>query len=175
MRRRELEHIIRAAGAVAAVDAVAVVGSQAILASHPDAPDELLASREADVYPIEKPHLADLIDGAIGEGSPFEEEFGYYAHGVGPETAVLPPGWAARTVEICNENTRGVRGVCLHAVDLAISKLAAGRDKDIEFVRGLLAHGYVSAAQIRENASGLDAPHRELVLARMRDRLGASP
>jgi hypothetical protein len=35
MRRRELEHIIRAAGAVAAVDAIAVVGSQAILRDAP--------------------------------------------------------------------------------------------------------------------------------------------
>ena len=32
-------------------------------------------------------HLADKIDGAIGEGSQFHQTYGYYAQGVGPETA----------------------------------------------------------------------------------------
>lgn len=45
---------------------------------------------EADVYPRNKPELADLIDGSIGEGSPFHTSFGYYAQGVGADTAVLP-------------------------------------------------------------------------------------
>ena len=36
---------------------------------------------------------ADLIDGSIGEGSPFHELYGYYAQGVGEETATLPAGW----------------------------------------------------------------------------------
>ena len=39
-----------------------------------------------------KPDMADLIDGCIGELSPFHQAFGYYAHGVGKETAGnLPP------------------------------------------------------------------------------------
>ncbi len=38
------------------------------------------------------PELAEKIEGALGEGSQFHETFGYYAQGVGPETAVLPSG-----------------------------------------------------------------------------------
>lgn len=93
MKRSDLEHIIRAAGAVAGVMDIVVVGSQAILGAHPDAQPDLLRSMEADVFPLRDPGKADLIDGSIGELSPFHEQFGYYAHGVSPDTARLPQGW----------------------------------------------------------------------------------
>ena len=90
MRRSELEHVIRAAGAIAGVREVVIIGSQAILGQHPDAPEELLTSIDVDIYPPDDLQRAALIDGSIGELSPFHEQFGYYAHGVGPETAQLP-------------------------------------------------------------------------------------
>lgn len=93
MRRHELEHLIRAAAAITNEDEIVVIGSQSILGAVPDAPAFLLQSMEADIYPLHHPELADLIDGAIRGLSPFEERFGYYAQGVGPETAVLPLGW----------------------------------------------------------------------------------
>jgi hypothetical protein len=94
VRRADLEHIIRATAQIADDDEVVIVGSQAILGQFPDAPPELLQSQDADVYPRNHPERADLVDGTIGELSPFHSTFGYYAHGVGPETAVLPDGWA---------------------------------------------------------------------------------
>lgn len=51
MRRAELEHIIRAASQVVGDDELIIVGSQAILGQFPDAPEEMLISREADIYP----------------------------------------------------------------------------------------------------------------------------
>ena len=97
-------------------------------------------SAEADTYPLDAPEKADLIDGSIGERSPFHETFGYYAHGVGPETAVLPTRWKSRCVPVQNANTHGVLALCLSSVDLAISKLAAGREKDLAcFPTGRLA------------------------------------
>jgi hypothetical protein len=141
MTRSELEHIIRAAGAIAADDAIIVIGSQAILGQHPDAPTALLVSIEADVYPRSKPQLSDLVDGSIGEGSHFHERFGYYAQGVGPTTAVLPAGWKRRLIPVNNENTGGVTGLCLETHDLAISKYVAGREKDMVFTELLAQHG----------------------------------
>src|SRR5436190_11983884 len=67
MRRKELEHIIRAAAAITDQYEIVVLGSQSILGAVPDAPEVLLLSMEADVYPLRRPDLADLIDGAIGE------------------------------------------------------------------------------------------------------------
>ena len=138
MQRSELEHIIRASGDVAQDDEIVIIGSQSILGQFPDAPMRLLMSMEADVYPNHNPELADKVDGAIGEGSSFHELHGYYAQGVGPETAVLPSGWKDRVVVVKNENTNGIAGLCLEVHDLAISKFVAGRNKDLEFNQELI-------------------------------------
>jgi alcohol dehydrogenase YqhD (iron-dependent ADH family) len=87
MRRHQLEHIIRAAFGIVAAPELAIIGSQALLGQFPAAPSELLTSIEADVFAPEDPSAADLIDGSIGEGSPFHQTFGYHARGVGPDPA----------------------------------------------------------------------------------------
>jgi hypothetical protein len=148
MNREQLEHVLRASGSIAGCRELVVIGSQAILGAHPCAPRELLSSLEVDLYPADVPAKADLIDGCIGELSPFHQTFGYYAHGVGPETATLPARWKQRLVRVENENTAGITGLCLSPVDLAISKLLAGRPKDLEFVGVMLHHGMVTAAAI---------------------------
>jgi len=96
MTRSELEHVMRAAGAIAEADELVIIDSQAILGSFEEPPKELLSSIEVDLYPIPEVEKADLIDGSIGEESPFHETFGYYAYGVGPETAGLPENWRDR-------------------------------------------------------------------------------
>jgi hypothetical protein len=143
MRRSELEHIIRASGDIAKDNEIVVIGSQSILAQFPNAPMRLLASMEADVYPNHNPELANEVDGAIGEGSSFHELHGYYAQGVGPQTAVLPDGWNDRLIVLKNENTNGIAGLCLEVHDLAISKYVAGRYKDLEFIQELIRHEMV--------------------------------
>ena len=150
MTRPELEHVIRAAGSIANVDDLIVIGSQAILGQFPDAPAELLVSNEADLYPRDNPERSDLIDGSIGEGSPFQTSFGYYALGIDATTAVLPDGWRGRLILIANENTRSVRGWCLEVHDLAIAKYAAGREKDRDFTKALVRHSMVSRAALVE-------------------------
>jgi hypothetical protein len=175
MKRSELEHILRACGAITSQTRIVVIGSQSILGPFPDAPVSLLASMEADVYPPEKPELADVIDGAIGEGSLFHEQFGYYAQGVGPDTAILPEGWLDRVISLNNPNTGGVEGLCLEVHDLAISKYVAGRDKDLAFVSALARHGLVVQKTLlsRLARTKLDARRRQLVKARIEAHFGA--
>jgi len=144
MQRSELEHIIRASGEISGDDEIIIIGSQAILGQFPDAPIRLLSSMEADVYPKNNPKKADMVDGAIGEGSSFHELHGYYAQGVGENTAVLPKDWESRLVILTNENTNGVTGYCLEVHDLAISKLIAMRPKDLEFVQELVRHDMIA-------------------------------
>ncbi len=150
MQRRQLEHIIRAAAAITGADRFVVIGSQAVLGQFSDPPEKLLISIEADLFTLRSPTDAELIDGSIGEASPFHHAFGYYAHGVGEETATLPIGWKDRLIPIHNENTGGGTGLCLEVHDLAVSKLVAGREKDLSFVGGLLRHGLAKAELIRE-------------------------
>jgi hypothetical protein len=110
MNRLQLEHIIRAASGIVGEADIVVVGSQAILAQFPMAPEALLVSMEADVYPRDRPDLSIQVDGAIGERSLFHETFGYYARGVAETTATLPGGWKKRLIPIGNANTGGGAG-----------------------------------------------------------------
>ena len=167
---------MRAAAAITKEPDIIVVGSQAVLGQFPEASEALLVSLEADVFPRADPAKAILIDGAIGELSAFHQTFGYYAHGVDETTATLPPGWRERLVPIHNENTGGATGWCLEVHDLAASKLAAGRDKDLDFVRVLLGERMVSPATLAERLSALPLPpeRAELVRARLA-RLCAAP
>ena len=175
MTREQLEHIVRAAAYIVDDEELIVVGSQAVLGQFPEAPSELLSSNEADVYPKNKPELADVIDGTIGELSPFHETFGYYAHGVGPATATLPAGWRERLVPVRNANTRGATGWCLEIHDLVISKLVAGREKDLDFAREAARHRLVTEATLRERlaATGLPDGQRSVAEGRVARLFGS--
>ena len=173
MTRLNLEHIIRAAGTIADDRDIIVIGSQSVLGQFPDADPELLVSMEADVYPKNQPERSDLIDGSIGEGSPFDREFGYYAHGVDATTAILPKGWEERLVLVTGENTRNIRGWCLEAHDLAIAKLAAGRPKDLDFVRTLARGGYVKQRVLNQRLRETTLDPR--IGARVKDLVEALP
>jgi hypothetical protein len=170
MKRSELEHLIRAAGTIANDEEIIVVGSQSILGQFPDAPQSLLVSAEADLFPQNHPDRADLIDGSIGEGSQFHEEFGYYAQGVGERTATLPHAWRTRLVRISNPNTRGIAGLCLEVHDLAISKYVAGREKDLNFTRELARHEMTRFATLNKRLAEtiVSDELRPIVRARIR-------
>lgn len=161
MTREELEHIIRASGDITDQYEFVIVGSQSMLGPVPNPEKVFTVSMEADIYPLQAPELADKIDGAIGEGSQFHERFGYYAQGVGPNTAKLPKDWMQRVHRIQNSNTRGRVGYCLDVLDLFLAKAAAGREKDREFCMALLQHGYVTLPQALETASTMPLDHKE--------------
>jgi len=170
MNRQQLEHVIRAAAANVNTRDIVIVGSQAILGTFPAAPDHLVQSMEADVFPRDAPERSIVIDGAMGELSLFHETFGYYAHGVDESTAVLPEGWKERLVLVENENTMGARGWCLEVHDLAVSKLVAGRDKDLAYVRELARLGYAdppTIAQRLQQTAALSPEARRLALSRL--------
>lgn len=150
MQRHELEHIVRASAGITGRTRFIIVGSQAVLVQFPDAPMELLVSREAHIYCPDDPAATDLIDGTIGELPPFEQNFRYYAHGVGPETAIVPTGWDDRLVPVHSDFTGGATALCLGVHDLAISKLVAGLDKEFEFVAALFRHRMVELPVLKE-------------------------
>ena len=168
MQRHQLEHIIRAASGITGASTFVIIGSQALLGQFPQAPDELLVSIEADLFSQRDPADSDLIDGSIGEGSPFHQTFGYYAHGVGAETAVLPAGWQERLVPVRNENTGGGTGLCLEVHDLAVSKLVAGREKDLAFITGILRHGLADGRTVRKRLADTGLAPERLALCEAR-------
>jgi hypothetical protein len=102
---------------------------------------------EADIAFFDDPAdaKADQVDGAIGELSTFHETFGYYAQGVSVSvsTAVLPEGWRSRVVAFATPDTAPGRGLCLDPHDCAVSKLVAGREKDLSFAAALVREGLI--------------------------------
>ncbi len=156
MKRSEVEHVLRAAAAITQENSFFVVGSQAILMAFPHAPEELLVSREIDLFPALAPEKADLIDGAIGAMSSFDLTYGYHADGVGPETAVMPPDWRSREqLYYVGE----VTVICPEVHDLAVSKCVAAREKDADFVRALLKHRLIELNILMERIASLATPH----------------
>lgn len=148
MNREQLEHAIRAACEILGVDEVILVGSQALLGQHPDAPRELRVSAEVDVW------AEDLAEEEIerlnvdGIDSEFHAAHGFYLDPVGPTTALLPPGWKDRAVQVQVKGAN-VIGWCPEAADLAISKLARGDEKDTDFVGAMLFHRLTTEHSLR--------------------------
>lgn len=169
MNRTQFEHIIRAASRISGDREIVVIGSQAIHAQPGTLPAIAVVSMEADVYPRRHPERAEEIDAAMGELSAFHQTFGYYAHGVSPETAILPSGWQDRLIAFANSNTGGAVGLCLDAHDLALSKYAAGREKDRAFNQAMLRHGHVRRQRLLELAVQMpvDAAMQRLLVERI--------
>lgn len=170
MKRHELEHVLRASAAITGADEFVVIGSQALVGQVADPPAELTQSIEVDVFTFRDPADAELIDGTIGEASPFHRTFGYYAHGVPREVATLPAGWESRLVPLKTERTGGAIGRCLELHDLAVAKLVAGREKDLEFVAALIRYGFLTRAVLDDRLDQTDVVPRlrEACTARLR-------
>jgi hypothetical protein len=159
MRRDQLEHVIRASAAIADDNEIVVVGSQAILGSYPDAPAELRRAAGANVYPNNHRDRWQLIDGSIGELSPFHNTFGYYGSGGAPEVPALPAGWEDRLVAISSTSSslgRGATGLCLEPHDLVISKLVCGARRDVDFARVAHQAGMIDLDTLTERLAVTD-------------------
>ena len=104
----------------------------------------------------------------MGELSPFHTTFGYYAHGISEDTATLPPQWRERLIPVVNANTQGRTGFCLSPVDIAASKLAAGRDKDLRFVSALLDHRIIVAEDVSRAIKDMPPQTRTIIERNLR-------
>ena len=174
MRREDLDHIVRAAGDVINEDEVIVAGSQAALAQFPEGLPRLATlSVEADLVALDDPNdlKATQINGAIGEDTLFHETYGYYAEGIGRALLVLPPGWEGRAHRVTSSGQRDVTGIYPEIHDLAVAKLAAGRDKDFAWARALFQSGHLEPATLLERAGSTPLePHQQrFILAAVRE------
>lgn len=163
MNREQLAHVVRAAATLTGDGDIVVIGSQSILgvADVDSLPEEVTMSVEADIAFRHDADAAkaDAVDGTIGELSPFHETHGYYAQGVEITTAVLPVGWEDRAEIFDRPDSRPGYARCLEPHDLVVSKLVAGRQKDIEFATALIEHGFVAVTTLHERAEMLGQPN----------------
>ena len=149
MRRVELQHVILEVGERFALTEVFVIGSAAILSAFPNPPQGVLtATRDVDIIPPDDndERMADQISYVIGEASPFDIEYGYYAQGVSFRTpAYAPQGWQARTIDM---SVGKIVAHCMEPHDVVLSKLGAGREKDLEFASAAAALALVQQSML---------------------------
>jgi hypothetical protein len=104
--------------------------------------------------------------------------YGYYAHGVGPETAVVPAGWEERLVRLdAPPLTRGQRrrtGWGREAHDLVLAKLARGDDRDWAFAIAALRGGLIEAQELRARADAMPPRVRDAVRMRVEGAVARS-
>jgi hypothetical protein len=152
VKREQLEHVLRAASRIVDEPDFLVIGSAAALGTFDDdqLPVEATRSDEADIAPYNDPdgEKSLMVEGSLGQGSQFHATFGYYADGVDFRTAIAPAGWQERLIKFDTPGCGDGRGWCLERYDLAAAKLAAGRQKDHEFVEALLDAGLLDIATI---------------------------
>ena len=164
MRKSQLDHVLRAAREHSrGAEKFIIIGSQSLHGKHPDIVDEILVSREVDLFIPGKERLTDLLNG-LGEGSLFHETYGYYADPVSENTALLPKGWKGRLVNLPPGDTNGAKGLCLEPHDLAVSKYVAGREKDRIFTSALVRMGLLDR----------DLLHKRLADTKVDERLRAA-
>ena len=106
----------------------------------------MLMSIDVDCYTkLDPPRIFELND-ALGEGSPFEIEHGFYLDPISPRLPTLPDQWEARLIRLPLEN--GITLYFLDPNDVAVSKYARGEPRDREWLQAGLGAGLLSGAII---------------------------
>jgi len=169
MQRHQLQHVILEIGRRFDLRDFYIVGSAAILAALPNPPaGSLTATRDVDVIPpSDDEQLADRISFVLGEASDFDIEHGYYAQGVSLRTPVFAPAdWQARALPV---RVAEYTGWCMEPHDLVLSKLGAGRDKDLEFARDAATLGLVRRDELLARLESVTCTdgHRKQITARV--------
>lgn len=168
MKVEQLLHLLRASAEIVDDNQFIVIGSQSILGKFPQAPADLLWSVEADMYAKNKPQKTEKLN-SIGDMSQFHITHGVYVDPVDKTTAILAKGWQGRLVNIeTHGKTEGQRvtGLCLNPDDLFVSKVAAYREKDIDFVKSMIKHGMVSIERVKLLATDVANPINDLELSK---------
>lgn len=173
MNRREFSAVLRSAGAIGRERDFIVFGSQAILGLVVRPPKACLASMELDIYPRHNLQAVQLLVAKLGNRSDFSRRNGYYVDCVSPEIATLPAGWAGRLVPFSSKGTGGVTGWCLEMHDLVVSKLAAGRAKDLKYIGALLDRKLARPDILKRRIAGtpIAVEDKEALLACLRKLL----
>lgn len=167
MKKRQLDHVLRAAGDITGDNQFVIVGSQALHGKYPDLADAIFVSAKVDLIAKNKPQTTELLN-SIGQESLFHETYGVYADPVDEKTATLPAGWQGRLVNLPEGDSNGVRGLCLEPHDLAISKYVAWREKDQVFTRELVKRKLLSKEKLLTLVSATQVPEQTRKLLRER-------
>ena len=142
MKREDLARLFAAARDLCGHTDYVVLGSLSVLGHEGRVPARMAASIDVDAYCRKDPGRTFDLTKNLGQGSPFEAEYGYYLDPISPRVATLPQGWEARLIRI--ELAAGVVAWFVEPNDVAVSKYARLEPRDREWIRPGLQEGVLS-------------------------------
>lgn len=146
MRREDLGRLFSRARDLCGETDYVVFGSLSVLGYAGEVPPRMAASIDVDAYSRNDPGRIFDLAPALGQGSAFEAEFGYYLDPISPRVATLPEGWADRLTRI--ELAPSLAAWFLEPNDAAVSKYARLEPRDREWIRPGLRAGVLSLAML---------------------------
>ncbi|BCX47943.1 LmbE family protein [Haloferula helveola] len=177
MNLTALQHLIRAATALAEDLDFLVLGSASLLASFPElgeATAPLASTYDADICPEPFDELTGtMLEEALGEDRAYFRRHGYHADVLRSSILdTLPSGWRGRLVDV----PECPKAKALDPIDLAAIKLQVARPKDLDLVRMLISTGRIPAEEISVRLDALDIPveQKPRVLANLRSVTSSS-
>lgn len=140
-----------------------IVGSLAILGAVSKPPSTM--SIDVDTYLKNDPQRTGELVEALGQGSGFEDEFGYYLDPVSPNLPSFPEGWQDRLILL---DFGDVKAFFVDPNDVAVSKYMRGEDRDLRWLRAGLKEKLLSMDIIERRIASAPALEGELQAARKR-------
>ncbi len=166
MQRAQFEQLVVRTASVANRREVVVFGSQSVHAVTDQPPTEVLISAECDVWLRDEPLVAQRLTAELGKDSAFAKAAGVYVDPLPPDLPMAPEGWERRLVAL---PVGEVIARCLEIHDLIVTKLAAGRLKDYEFIAAVLMRKLARPDEVVRRLQTFRDPHTQaLLLARLR-------
>lgn len=142
MRREDLRLLFARARDLCGETDYVVLGSLAALGHAGELPPRMAASLDVDAFCKSDPGRIFELGRALGQGSPFEAEHGYYLDPISPRVATLPGGWDERLLRI--QLDPELAAWFLEPNDAAVSKYARMEPRDREWIRPGLRAGVLS-------------------------------
>ncbi len=142
MKREDLRRLFARARELCGETDYVVLGSLSVLGCTGEVPPRMAASIDVDAFCRNDPAGTFDLAPALGQGSAFEREHGYYLDPTSPQVATLPAGWEERLTRIQLEPA--VAAWFLEPNDAAVSKYARMEPRDREWIRPGLRAGLLS-------------------------------
>lgn len=165
MKRAQLHALLRRAKELSGHREFVIVGSLAILGAIADPPDAMVMSIDVDAYMKADPGRTGELCQALGQGSQFEDEHGYYLDPVSPNLPSFPEGWQDRLSLI---DFGDVRAFFVDPNDVAVSKYVRGDERDMRWLREGLKRGVLNMDVIELRIGSSPMLDGELPAARKR-------
>lgn len=171
VRKSDLFDLIADVNTVAPDEPLIIAGSQATHAVTEYPPELARKSVECDfLFAVGKAEVREKINKELGVLTDYQDEHGYYADAVGLATIVLPSGWENRVRPLHGPNGN-VLAKCIDIYDVAVSKLVAGRAKDLEFLESAFISELILAPEFLERTIMVSSKVENDVLENRLNRL----